>query len=224
MVDHEQAPPSAERFDALAHDYDRTVRLGEWLLLRRLRRHLLGGVSGKILEIGVGTGANFPHYPPNVQLFGIDLSPEMLHHAQVRAGAVGLNAYLNVMDAAKLTFPDDVFDTVISTLTLCSVEDSQRVLGEMARVCAPHGRLLFIEHGRGQLGWINRWLDRTSQRHREEFGCCPNLDMEQLLRASGLQIERVEAHVWGYVKVFWVGSTLTRPSPGFGRKRHPVLD
>lgn len=204
MVDHDQASPSAERFDALAHNYDRTVRLAEWLLLRRLRRRLLGGVSGKILEIGVGTGANLPHYASNVQLFGIDLSPEMLQRAQTRADLLKINVHLNVMDAAELAFPNDVFDVVISTLTLCSVADPHRVLDEMARVCAPDGQLLFIEHGRGRLGWINRWLDRSARRHREEFGCRPNLDMEQLFQASCLQIERVEAHIWGYVKVFWI--------------------
>lgn len=198
MVEH-----LIQRFDALAHDYDRATWVLERLLLRRLRRRLLHGVQGKVLEVGVGTGRNFPHYGRGVQLWGVDLSEQMLLRAQRRAERLGRNVYLNAMDAAALAFPDGAFDAVVSALTLCSMEYPQQALAQLQRVCKPGGALLFLEHGRGRVGWINRWLDRVEARHWQEFGCHPNRDMEQLIRESGLMVKRTESHLWGMVKLFW---------------------
>jgi len=203
MVKQEQSVNRPERFDALAPDYDRHTLPFEWLLLRRLRRRLLQDAAGTVLEIGVGTGANFPFYPEGVTLFGVDLAPQMLARAQARADRLRKTAHLNLMDAAQLIFPDHSFDTVISTLSLCSLEHPRRTLNEMTRVVRPSGQLLFVEHGRSRLALINRWLDRATPRHLEAFGCCPNLDMEQLLRSMPLRVERVESHLWGIIKAFW---------------------
>lgn len=199
MVEH-----LTQRFDALAPDYDRATRLLEGLLLRRLRRRLLRGVKGKVLEVGVGTGRNLPHYADGVQLWGVDVSEPMLQRAQQRADRLGRTVYLNVMDAAALAFPNGAFDVVVSALTLCSMEDPHKTLFELRRVCRPDGALLFLEHGRGRIGWLNRWLDRIEARHWREFGCHPNRDMERLIRDSGLALERVDSHLWGMVKLFWV--------------------
>lgn len=198
MVEH-----VTQRFDALAPDYDRATRLLEGLLLRRLRRRLLKGATGRVLEVGVGTGRNLPHYADGVQLWGVDVSEQMLQRAQQRADRLGRAVYLNVMDAGALAFPAGAFDVVVSALTLCSMEDPRKTLCELHRVCKPDGALLFLEHGRGRIGWLNRWLDRIEARHWQEFGCHPNRDMERLIRDSGLALERVDSHLWGMVKLFW---------------------
>lgn len=190
-------------FDRLAHDYDRSIRWLEWLWLRRLRRRLLKHAHGRVLEVGVGTGANLAHYPPGVTLLGVDLSGAMLAQAQARAHKVGRKAHLCVMDAAKLAFSECSFDTVVSTLSLCSMEDPAMALREMGRVCQTDGQLLLLEHGRSHVGWINRWLDRIAARHAQEYGCRPNLDMARLVQDAGLQVARTESHLWGLVKLFW---------------------
>jgi len=199
--------PAAEharaRFDEAAPDYDRYVRPGEWLALRRLRRRLLRAARGTVLEVGVGTGLNFPHYPEGVRLFGVDLSEGMLTRAQARADALELAVHLNLVDAAALPFPADSFDTVVSALTLCSPADPSTVLHELRRVCKPEGRLLLLEHGRGRFGWLNRWLDRRAPGHWDEWACHPNRDMVQIVRDAGLRIERLEARLFGYVTLFW---------------------
>jgi len=199
--------PSAEharaRFDEAAPDYDRYVRAGEWLALRRLRRRLLRHAGGTVLEVGVGTGLNLPHYPEGVRLFGVDLSEGRLARAQARADALGLEVQLNLMDAAALPFPDRSFDTVASALTLCSPADPGAVLDELRRVCKPEGRLLLLEHGRGRFRWLNRWLDRRAPDHWDEWACHPNRDMVNIVRDAGVRIERVEARLFGYVTLFW---------------------
>jgi len=189
-------------FDDLAQDYDQLSKWGERFLLRRLRRRLLWGVKGKVLEIGVGTGLNFPYYPKDIQLFGIDVSEGMLDEAQYKVESFDLNAHLNVMDAEALMFEDDSFDTVLSTLTLCSMNHPSQVISEMARVCKPEGKLLFLEHGRSHYGWINKFLDRRADIHLEDFGCQLNLDIESIVRDSGLQIDGVSSHYFGMVKLF----------------------
>lgn len=192
----------ATRFDELAPGYDRALWLAERLLLRRLRRRLLAGLSGRVLEIGVGTGANLALYPPEVELWAVDVSGEMLARAQARAEALGRRVILNAMDAAELAFPAASFDAVVSTLTLCSPPAPAAVLAEIARVCRPGGTLRLMEHGRTRLGWVNRWLDRIAARHRESWACHPNRDMERLVRGV-LEVERVEAHLGGGLKLFW---------------------
>jgi len=194
---------NAQVFDRLAHDYDRTTRWLEWVLLRRLRRRFLQGAQGRVLEIGVGTGANLAHYPQAVTLFGIDLSEAMLDRAQARAHKLGRRAHLSAMDAVELAFPERMFDTVVSTLSLCSMDNPTLALQEMERVCKPNGQLMLLEHGRSRVRWVNRWLDRIAARHTQEYGCRPNLDMAQLVRNAEFQVARTESHLWGLVKLFW---------------------
>ena len=191
-------------FDNLALDYNQITRWGEMLFIRRLRKRLLWGVKGQTLEIGIGTGLNFPYYPKGVQVFGIDLSENMLDEAHYKAESLGIKPHLNEMDAEELAFPDKSFDTVLSTLTLCGMENPNQVISEMARVCKPDGRLLFLEHGISRVGWINRWLDRHADAHLKEFGCHLNRDMEAIIRDSGLQVDGVESHYFGLVKLFHV--------------------
>jgi ubiquinone/menaquinone biosynthesis C-methylase UbiE len=101
--------------------------------------------------VAVGTGRNLAIYPADVRLTGIDLSPRMLDRARDRAAALGRDVELRVADAQDLPFADEVFDTVVCTLGLCSIPDERAAVREMHRVLRPGGRLLLLEHVRSPI-------------------------------------------------------------------------
>ncbi len=94
------------------------------------------------------TTDNFPFYPQGVRLSGIDLSPAMLEIARKRAEELGVDADLGEGDAQQLPFADASFDTVVCTLSLCTIPDDRRAIAEMKRVLRPGGRLLLLDHVR----------------------------------------------------------------------------
>ena len=145
--------------------YDFLVKPIEFFLLRKKRRKLVVPLSGKILEIGVGTGANLAYYRNDISFIGVDASPEMLKIAQRKAERHGISADFREMDAENLEFPDGYFDAVVSTLTLCTVPHPVQAVREMARVCKKSGRLIFLEHGKSNIGWVARLQKRKSGRH-----------------------------------------------------------
>ncbi|WDL96621.1 class I SAM-dependent methyltransferase [Alicyclobacillus sp. ALC3] len=110
------------------------------------REELLRDAKGKVLEVGVGTGANLSHYPPGLEIVGIDFSPRMLAYAQEQILSLPSNIQLQQMDAQHLEFPNDSFDTVVATCVFCSVPDPIQGLREIHRVLKPTGHLLMIEH------------------------------------------------------------------------------
>jgi ubiquinone/menaquinone biosynthesis C-methylase UbiE len=130
--------------------YDRAMRLTSRIFdIEGGRRWACGGARGETLEIGIGTGLNLPLYSPDVELTAIDLTPEMLERARARATDIGRSVDLQEGDATRLAFADASFDTVISTLTLCTIPSPEAAVREAWRVCRPGGELRFFEHGRG---------------------------------------------------------------------------
>jgi ubiquinone/menaquinone biosynthesis C-methylase UbiE len=108
-------------------------------------------VEGRVLEVGVGTGLNLPHYPAGTDVTGIDLSPKMLAIARRRAAELDLKADLREMDAEALDFPDQSFDSVVYSLCLCTIPDPVRALHEGLRVARPGARMIFLEHVRSNV-------------------------------------------------------------------------
>ena len=98
------------------------------------REELLRDAKGKVLEVGVGTGANLSHYPPGLEIVGIDFSPRMLAYAQEQILSLPSNIQLQQMDAQHLEFSNDSFDTVVATCVFCSVPDPIQGLREIHRV------------------------------------------------------------------------------------------
>jgi ubiquinone/menaquinone biosynthesis C-methylase UbiE len=130
----------------------------ETLLLRDLRTRLAPWARGRVLEIGIGTGANLPFYSPAARVTAIDESAEMLACAGRRAAALGRRVLLSQADTERLSFPTESFDTIVASLVLCSVLDQSRTLGELRRVlCRPDGYLLLLEHMRPD-GFPLAWL------------------------------------------------------------------
>lgn len=134
--------------------YDRAYLLSnivlwplERLFFGRFRWSLLHDLSGRVLEVGVGTGKNLPYYDyQRVQLTGVDLSEGLLKRARRLAAHLHLPVDLRPMDAEHLQFPDQTFDVVVCTFVLCSVPSPILVLQEMARVAKPDGQILMLEH------------------------------------------------------------------------------
>ena len=137
------------RYDRLAFAYDffeaplERFRFAAWR--QRLRERITGP---RVLEVGVGTGKNFPYYPSGVTSTGIDLSPRMLARARRKGAMLHFPVDLYQMDVRNLAFPDHCFDTVFATFVFCSVADPVAGLRELLRVCKPKGRLLLLEHMR----------------------------------------------------------------------------
>ena len=147
-----------KRYDRLAFIYDLFEYPMEWLRFASWRAGLMNKVKGRqVLEVRVGTGKNLPHYPRDIKVIAIDLSPRMLEKAKKRALGLNINVELLEMDAQHLAFPDDQFDTVFATFVFCSVPDPVLGLRELRRVCKPGGKLLLLEHmrpGNPLLGFI----------------------------------------------------------------------
>ena len=134
-------------WDKMAPRYDRDMRRIEPLLFGRdARLWVCAQAAGDVLDVAIGTGLNLPHYPPGVRLTGVDLSPVMLAAARKRAANLGLTVELSEAAAEHLPFDDASFDTVVCTLSLCSVTDDAAAIGEMYRVLRPGGQLLLLDH------------------------------------------------------------------------------
>ncbi len=107
--------------------------------------------TGKVLEVGIGTGTGMSHYRPGVELIGIDLSPGMLEVARRNAARIGIGANLLEMDAQHLDLPDRSFDAVVYSLCLCTIPDPELAIREGIRVARPGARMIFLEHVRSNL-------------------------------------------------------------------------
>jgi ubiquinone/menaquinone biosynthesis C-methylase UbiE len=178
----------ARKYDHFARWYDVVEGIPDFLGVRKLRARILRRVSGKVLEVAVGTGKNLQFYPENRQVTAVDLSPEMLNVARKRMAKLAMDVSFSLADAEALPFSDESFDTVVSSLTTCTFPNPIGALREMARVCKPAGQILLLEHGRSDREWLGRWQDSRSERHAEQLGCHWNRDPLELVREAGLKI------------------------------------
>lgn len=130
--------------------YDLLMTGVERQLFGPYRRRLLGACRGRVLDVGAGTGANLAHYPRQGigKLVLLDPSPGMLARAGRKARALGLTLHLQQGQAEQMPLEDNSFDTVVFTLSLCTIADLARALAEAGRVLRPKGRLLVMEHVR----------------------------------------------------------------------------
>jgi ubiquinone/menaquinone biosynthesis C-methylase UbiE len=141
--------------------YDPFLWLGERLGMTARRHDLLAGARGRVLEIGAGTGLNLAHYPATVDELVL-AEPDAGMAERIDASAAPVAARVVAAPAEQLPFEDASFDTVVSTLVLCTVEDPDRSLAEIRRVLRPGGRLLFAEHVRASSPRLARWQDRLA--------------------------------------------------------------
>jgi ubiquinone/menaquinone biosynthesis C-methylase UbiE len=157
------------------------------------RTRLLSSAEGSVLEIGVGTGFNFPYYPAAVSsITATDPVDGMLTRARRRAAGTGTQVTTARASAEALPFEDESFDTVVASLVLCSVDDQDRALAEIRRVLRPGGRYLFMEHVRSDDPALARKQDRLERVWKTVcFGCHPNRDTLPRIE-SAFTVEEVE--------------------------------
>jgi ubiquinone/menaquinone biosynthesis C-methylase UbiE len=185
--------PKEHRFFAVI--YDRLMAGSEKAGLAEMRAQTVGAASGRTLELGAGTGANLEHYSDAVtELVLTEPDPHMAKRLRRRLAedppAVGSVEVVET-PAESLPFDDASFDSIVSTLVLCSVEDPDRVAGELARLLRPGGRVLYLEHVRDpHEGRLARWQDRL-ERPWGWFGagCHPNRPTEPTLEKAGFDTQ-----------------------------------
>jgi ubiquinone/menaquinone biosynthesis C-methylase UbiE len=149
-----------------------------------------GEATGRVLEIGAGTGLNFPHYTQDADVIATEPDPLMLRKAEARAKEHGIG--LRTAPAEHLPFEDGSFDTVVSTGVFCSVDDPVRALAEVHRVLRPGGSLRFSEHVKA---WrpLRRIVQLTFDPiHRLMFRCHIGRDTIKTMREAGFEIVDVE--------------------------------
>ena len=160
--------------------------------MRDARRSLLGSLSGRVLEIGAGTGLNAAHYPNAVTELVLT-EPEEAMTRVLRGKPEAARATVVQASADALPFPDGHFDAVVGTLVLCSVPRPEAALAELRRVLKPGGRLVFMEHVRSPDPRTARWQDRLNRPWRAiNVGCNCNRDTAASIRAAGLEIVDLE--------------------------------
>jgi ubiquinone/menaquinone biosynthesis C-methylase UbiE len=179
--------------------YDAVCAVAEATGLARWRRWLVAGAGGRVLDLGCGTGRNLPLLPASARAVGLEPAWPALRRARRRAPHVALV----VGSAEALPFRDGTFDTVLSGLVFCSVEDPPRALGEVRRVLRPGGRLRMLEHVRSTRPW-KAWLQRRLQPAwtRLTGGCHPDRDTEATVEAAGYEIEPAGRRARGDMRRF----------------------
>jgi ubiquinone/menaquinone biosynthesis C-methylase UbiE len=164
--------------------------------LHKWRCEIVGGATGTVLEIGCGSGANFPLYGDNVtRVIATEPDSAMLKRAQGRAKETNGRIEVRQASAEELPFEDSSFEAVVSTWNMCSVPDYKRALTEVRRVLRPGGQYRFIDHVRYGGGALAAIQDRIVPVWRRcGAGCHPNRDIESAIKDAGLQISEI-SHV-----------------------------
>jgi ubiquinone/menaquinone biosynthesis C-methylase UbiE len=172
-------------FERIPWLYDATLAFAEWTGLKRWRRWLCDGARGRVLDLGCGTGRNLPLLPPGT--VGLDPALDPLRRARRRAPA----ARLVQGRAEALPFRDATFDTVVTGLVFCSVDDPAVGLGEVRRVLRLAGMVRMLEHVRSERPWRARVQDLLQPAWtRVAGGCRPNRATERSVEAAGFTIDR----------------------------------
>jgi len=190
-----QEQPSQIFHPRFAAFYERYARLGsERRLTDPLRQETAGQASGVVLEVGAGTGLNFPWYHPErvERVEAIEPDSAMLAYARERVRQAAVPISLTQASVEALPFADASFDSVVVTLVFCSVEDPAQGMQEIKRVLKPQGTLFLFEHVRSQSAWVARLQDALGPLTTRLFGNCHwNRDTARTVQEAGFAITHV---------------------------------
>ena len=159
-----------------------------------MRQLLFDGLTGTLLDAGVGTGRNFPYYPDNTKVTGIDLSPAMLDRARRRRDKLGTSVDLKEMDVTEMDFADDSFDAIVSTFLFCvlDAEHQQPALEELCRVCRPGGSIHILEYAITENPLQRFMMKLWAPWVRYAYGAEFDRNTEQYLEAAGLNLVKTK--------------------------------
>ncbi|MCG9478705.1 MAG: methyltransferase domain-containing protein [Actinomycetia bacterium] len=189
----EQALKSQKKYNRNARFYDFVEFPLEYLFYSRLRKKYFSALTGKILDVGIGTGKNINYYHPDAEVTGIDFSAGMLDRARKKlAGSNRRNIVLAEMDVENLAFESKSFDYVITSTVFCSVPHPVKGLKEIQRVLKPEGRAVMIEHVRSKGRLASFLQDLLNPITRLLTGININRDTGQNIKKVGMVIVREE--------------------------------
>ncbi len=193
---------TAKKYDRASKTYDFFEMPAEKLLFSRLRKQAFSNISGKILEIGVGTGKNMLYYPSVAEVTAIDFSGGMLDKAMIMKNKLDLsNVNLIKMDAQNLKFANSTFDFVISAFVFCTIPDPVKGLAEAYRVLKPDGKAIFIEHMKSSSLLLNVMLNAMNLITVPMMGTYMNRETQNNIEKAEFRIESVEKHVFDIVRL-----------------------
>ena len=171
--------------------YDRVADKPHWI---KYRKQQLSRAEGEVLEIGVGTGLNLPHYPKHVRkITTVDPNLGMNKRLQRRIEELDIEVDKRIIRSEKLPFDDATFHCVVSTMTLCSIPDVEQAMNELFRVLRPGGRLLFLEHGLSPDQRVSKWQRRLNWlQGKIADGCRLDLDVRGLLASQPFEFVEMD--------------------------------
>ena len=157
-----------------------------------LRKQYVGLAEGEVLELGIGTGLNLPHYGEAVRsITGVDPAAELTSKAQERAQQIEPKVEVLGLSGEDLPLDNNQFDTIVCTWTMCSIPNPYRAVEEMRRVLKPGGKVIFVEHGRSDEPHIAKWQRRIEPMWKVIGGGCHlTRRMDDLLEQGGFRITR----------------------------------
>ena len=218
-LDHDTIT-TQRRYDRLAAIYDVRTYIAEERMFKKFRQLLWSRFQGgRILELGVGTGANMPYYPKGCQVTAVDLSEQMLERAKRRAEKLGVTVDLQPMDAQNLTFPDHSFDAAVTTCVFCSVPNPIVGLRELGRVVKPGGDIWLMEHMRVDKPIIGPLMDFVNPLVLRMMGANINRRTIENVQLAGLKIESIENLVGTLFRLIHA-----RPSSTPAKQTMPVAE
>ena len=194
--------------------YDAVMGIAERGRVGRLRRAMVSKARGRVLEIGAGTGLDFPYYQTDAWVVASDPDLDMLRRGRRRAGAAGAEVLLVAADAELLPFRDGAFDAAIVGLAMCTIPHPERALAELRRTLRPGAALRLLEHVRMEqplLGRLQDWL--TPVWRRVAGGCRLNRRTADAVAAGGFAVDSVDSHLGGYLQVIDARRTVEGPTP-----------
>jgi ubiquinone/menaquinone biosynthesis C-methylase UbiE len=193
--------------------YDPLNWLGERRLFGPLRRRLAGELHGRVLDVGAGTGANFPHYRAAELVVAADPDPYMLRRAVKKAAQARARVGFVLCAAEALPFGPASFDAAVATLVLCTVDAPDRALAELRRVLRPAATLSLVEHVRsdGWRGWLQDRIEPVWG--RLIAGCHPNRRTGALLQSAGFAFDQLEERDLGTMQLLTGVARVTASQP-----------
>jgi len=179
-----------QKWDSAAKSFDR-LSAGDDRRFGPVKKRLFAKMQGKSLMVAAGTGNDFKHFPPGLDIVALDISPKMLELAAPRAIGYPGTLTLQEADVCNLPYPDDTFDTVVTVCTFCSVPKPILGLSELRRVLKPGGQILMFEHMRSAVAQFGVLLDLMTPLSRK-FGPDLNRDTVGNVQKAGFKLRRVE--------------------------------
>ncbi|ASR33889.1 SAM-dependent methyltransferase [Prauserella marina] len=196
--------------------YDRTNASAERAFIGQRRAHLVGGLTGVVLDVGAGTGANFPHYRAADRIVATEPDPAMRAKLVAKLKTTSIPVDVSEATAESLPFDTASFDAVVCTFVLCTVTDPAAALAEIRRVLRPGGKLVVLEHVRGE-NRLGRWQDRLAPLWAAfTANCRPNRHTRQAIEEAGFDFDEVEEFTplpkWALIRTMLQGSAQPRPA------------